>query len=82
MSRKFSVIASQGLSLCAWAAAWLAGDPGPAPAPAAASPAPPPVPAMAVYVTNEASGNMTVIDGTTQTAVATIRSASDRAASR
>ncbi len=40
----------------------------------AAAPAPPPVtpPAVGVYVTNETSGDLTIIDGTTQTVVGTL----------
>ena len=43
----------------------------PAAAPPAAAAAPAPPPAVRVYVTNEASGDLTVIDGDTQTVMAT-----------
>src|SRR6266540_6944255 len=39
--------------------------------PASSRAAPPPAPAIRVYVTNEASGDLTVIDAATQTVVAT-----------
>src|ERR1700681_4241190 len=69
MPRRFLVAASV---FCVWAAA--CGSPAPAPARDAAPPSPPPpaMPAVAVYVTNEASGDMTVIDATAQSAVRTI----------
>src|SRR6059058_4730539 len=50
------------------------GQEAPKPAPAAqpaAAPAPPPLPPVRVYVTNESSGDLTVIDAATQTVVAT-----------
>lgn len=43
----------------------------PPPQPAATPTAPPPTPAVRVYVTNEASGDLTVIDAATQSVVAT-----------
>jgi len=45
--------------------------PKPAAATAAPAPAPPPEPRVKVYVTNEASGDLTVIDGERQTVVGT-----------
>jgi YVTN family beta-propeller protein len=45
--------------------------PKPAAVTAAPAPAPPPEPRVKVYVTNEASGDLTVIDGERQTAVGT-----------
>src|SRR2546430_8724012 len=50
------------------------GQEAPKPAPAAqpaAAPAPPPLPPVRVYVTNEASGDLSVIDAATQTVIAT-----------
>ena len=45
--------------------------PKPAAVTAAPAPAPPPEPRVKVYVTNEASGDLTVIDGERQTVIAT-----------
>ena len=45
--------------------------PKPAAVTAAPAPAPPPEPRVKVYVTNEASGDLTVIDGERQTAIGT-----------
>src|SRR3989442_7093836 len=65
-------------ALCATSAIVIAACSGPEPAkpqpPAAAAtpdPATPPAPALRVYVTNETSGDLTVIDAGTQTVVAT-----------
>src|SRR5262249_44162245 len=44
----------------------------PAAAPVAAAPAPPKMPDVGIYVTNETSGNLTVIDAATLNVVATI----------
>jgi YVTN family beta-propeller protein len=46
--------------------------PPPTPAAAPASPAPPKIPAVGLYVTNETSGDLTVIDAATLSPVATI----------
>ena len=72
MSRKFVIASRASWMFCIWAAS--CGSPAPAPAPAAvpAPPPPPAMPAVAVYVTNEASGDMTVIDAAAQSAVRTI----------
>src|SRR5258708_21666361 len=45
--------------------------PKPAPPAAAPAPAPPPEPRVKVYVTNEASGDLTVINADTQEAIGT-----------
>src|SRR3954468_5678474 len=45
--------------------------PKPAPVTAAPAPAPPPEPRVKVYVTNESSGDLTVIDGERQVAIGT-----------
>ena len=47
-------------------------DKAPAAPPAAAAPAPAPPPALGVYVTNEQSGDLSIIDAATQTVVGTI----------
>ena len=44
-----------------------------APPPVAAEPAPGPPPAVGVYVTNEQSGDLSVVDAATQTVVSTIK---------
>src|SRR3954469_7265860 len=41
-------------------------------APPAAAPAPPPPPAVGIYVTNEASGDLSIVDAAAQAVVATI----------
>ena len=46
--------------------------PKPAAVTAAPAPAPPPEPRVKVYVTNEASGDLTVIDGERQTVIGTV----------
>src|SRR6266536_575495 len=61
-----------GLGLVLFAMAACSSEPPkPAPVTAAAAPAPPPEPRVKVYVTNEASGDLTVIDGDRQTAIGT-----------
>jgi YVTN family beta-propeller protein len=45
----------------------------PAETPAASPPPPPPAPSVRVYVTNEASGDISVIDPSTQTVIATVK---------
>ena len=59
------------LALCVVAPACSSEPPKPAPATAAPAPAPPPEPRVKVYVTNEMSGDLTVVDADRQTAIGT-----------
>src|SRR5258708_29817470 len=60
-----------GLAAALLAAACSNEPPKPAPATVAPAPAPPPEPRVKVYVTNEMSGDLTVVDGERQTAIGT-----------
>ena len=71
-SRPFSLpVLVCAIAVCALALACGQNAPKPEPAATAPPAAPPPIPPVRVFVTNETSGDLTVIDAATQAAIAT-----------
>src|SRR5471032_568019 len=72
ISRRVRILSPLLIALTAFACNKVEAPPAPPPATAPARPEPPKIPAVGLYVTNETSGDLTVIDLATMAPVGTI----------